>query len=373
MSDNLTLYQNDERWKDKFLGFDNESTLGKFGCLLTSLAMVSNAFGADVTPESLNEKMKAAGAFQGPWVRAFMIGSALPNVKYVKNVESQGDLPAPMAEVDAYLASGKPVIVEVDYAPDPGIQNHWIVIYAKQGDDYLIRDPWKGAKSSATLVQKYGFAGGPAQIINRVIFLDGAPVQGATTTSAAPPATPKPVTSPPPPAQTSFGPGFVVMSNVDALTLRSQPQISNANVIRRLSANSKLLVLEQEASAKAKIGVKDQWLKVRDIEGREGYVAAWYVTPAQEPALGVRPAATGPKADPPKKLTVRTTAESVTLRSRPVVAADTQLKLLPMNSELLVTETGSPESKIGAQNQWLKVRDIQGTEGYVAAWYVKKG
>jgi len=29
-------------------------------------------------------------------------------------------------------------------------------------------------------------------------------------------------------------------------------------------------------------------------------------------------------------------------------------------------------SKIGQQNQWLKVKASDGTEGYVAAWYVAK-
>jgi len=378
MPGSLTLYQNDPLWKDKPLGFSTDSTLGMFGCLLTSLAMVSNAFGADETPDTLNEKMKASKAFQGPWIKAFLIGAALPNVKYVKNVECYGDVPAPMSEIDGWLAAGKPVIVEVDYSPDPDIQNHWIVIYARQGDDYLIRDPWKGAKSDQTLNQKYSFAGSPSQLINRVILLDGTPMSGSTTASA-PPSTPPakttpPPTTPPPPTSSSTPSGFVVMSNVDALTLRSSPQIADNNILKRLPANSKLLSLEAEATAKGKVGQQNQWIKVRDIEGKEGYVAAWYVTSASEPALGARPTPTGgQKADPPKTLTVRTTADSVTLRSKPVVANDTAIKTLPLNSELLVIETGAPEKKIGAQNQWLQVKDIQGKEGYVAAWYVKKG
>ena len=44
-----------------------------------------------------------------------------------------------------------------------------------------------------------------------------------------------------------------------------------------------------------------------------------------------------------------------------------------MKSERLVVESGDPSAKVGAQGQWLKVKDIQGAEGYVAAWYVRKG
>jgi hypothetical protein len=70
---------------------------------------------------------------------------------------------------------------------------------------------------------------------------------------------------------------------------------------------------------------------------------------------------------------VRTTADGVVLRSAPRVAAETQIKLLPANAELLVVETGNPASKIGQQGQWLQVRDLQGAPGYVAAWFVRKG
>lgn len=376
MPGELTLYQNDPRWKDKPLGLatDAGSTIGLFGCLLTSLAMVANAFGADETPDSLNEKMKAANAFQGPWVRAHLIGSALPGVRYARNVECR-DTPAPLADIDASLAAGKPVIVQVDYSPDPGVQDHWIVVYAKQGEDYLIRDPWQGAKSSQTLIQKYGHAGGPAEIINRVIWLDGSPVAGAAAPSAAKPApaaapAPQRSTARPAPATAT---DLEVVTLTDQLTLRSQPQIAENNVLRRYAANTRLRAAEPAAGARAKLGQQGQWLKVRDIEGNEGYVAAWFVTAAEAPALGPRPAVSGPRADPPARLVVRTTADGVVLRSAARVAPETQLKLLPPNAELLVIEAGEPAKKIGVNGQWLQVRDLQGATGYVAAWFVRQG
>jgi hypothetical protein len=376
MPGNLTLHQNDPLWKDKPLGLSTDSTIGLFGCLLTSLAMVANAYGADETPDTLNEKMKSVQGFQGPWVRAFMIKSVVPGVSYARNVECYDSVPAPLADIDNWLAAGKPVIVEVDYSPDPGVQNHWIVICGKQGDDYTIRDPWKSAKGEQTLKQRYGFAGDVAQLINNVIFLDGKPVSGAVTGAlpkATQPAAPAPKPAAPAPTASASASGLVVQGTVDALTLRSSPQIVNNNVIKYLPANSKLLVLEPEAAAKPKIGAQNQWLKVRDIEGKEGHVAAWLVTPSNEPALGPRPATGGQKADAPGKLTVRTTKDMVTLRTRPVVAEDTVIKTLPLNAQLLVVEAGNAASKIGAQNQWLQVKDIQGAQGYVAAWFVQKG
>ncbi len=372
MPGELTLYQNDPRWKDKPLGFatDAGSTLGQFGCLLTSLAMVANALGADETPDTLNEKMKAAQAFQGPWVRAHLIGAAVPGLRVARNVECR-DVPAPLADLDASLAAGRPVIVLVDYSPDPGVQDHWIVVYAKQGDDYLIRDPWQGAKSSQTLVQKYGFAGTPADIINRVIWIEGGtaspPAPAAAPRPAAAPATPTPSRAVP-----AAGGDWEVVTLVDQLTLRSQPQITGNNILRRYAANTRLRVVEAAAGARAKIGANGQWLRVRDVEGNEGFVAAWHVTAGEAPALGPRPAVSGPRADPATRLVVRTTADGVTLRRQPAVAADNQLKLLPANAELLVIEAGNAAAKVGANGQWLQVRDLHGAEGYVAAWFVRR-
>lgn len=385
MPGELALYQNDPRWQDKALGFatDPGSTIGKFGCLLTSLAMVANASGADETPDTLNEKMKTAQAFQGPWVRAHQIGAAVPGLRYARNVECR-DVPAPLADIDGSLAAGRPVIVQVDYSPDPGVQDHWIVIYAKQGNDYLIRDPWRGPRSDQTLTQKYGFAGAPADIINRVIWLEGAaagsagPVPGAASapaprpTSQPAPASRAPASAPATATTPAAGGDLVVVALVDQLTLRSQPRIADENVVRRYAANTRLRVVEPAAEARPKLGAQGRWLRVRDVEGNEGFVAAWLVTQADEPALGPRPAVSGPRADPPARLVVRTAADGVVLRRAPRIAADTQIKLLPANAELLVIEAENAAAKIGADGQWLQVRDLQGAAGYVAAWFVRR-
>jgi hypothetical protein len=140
-------------------------------------------------------------------------------------------------------------------------------------------------------------------------------------------------------------------------------------LIKRLPINAELVVLESEAEARAKLGVTGKWIKVRDIEGTEGYAAAWYLSATrQEAVLGVTPA---PPAS--AKLVVRTTTEGVALRSQPLVSGATLIKREPLSSELLVLDPpAAAEKKIGALNQWIKVRDSAGSEGYVAAWYVIK-
>lgn len=69
------------------------------------------------------------------------------------------------------------------------------------------------------------------------------------------------------------------------LRLRSQATVASATLAFE-EPGALLNVLEAEAAAKAKIGINEQWLRVQDASGREGYVAAWYVeaAPAAAPA-----------------------------------------------------------------------------------------
>ena len=63
------LYQNDPRWKEQKIGLQNNLTIEQVGCMLTSFAMTVNHFGANETPDSLNEKMKASSGFAGASLR----------------------------------------------------------------------------------------------------------------------------------------------------------------------------------------------------------------------------------------------------------------------------------------------------------------
>jgi hypothetical protein len=70
-------------------------------------------------------------------------------------------------------------------------------------------------------------------------------------------------------------------------------------------------------------------------------------------------------------LKVKATAEGIALRKQPVVSDATLLKRLPLGTEFTVTESNA-EGKIGRNDQWLKVKDPGGTEGFVAAWFVAR-
>lgn len=183
----------------------------------------------------------------------------------------------------------------------------------------------------------------------------------------------------PPVSQPVQPQGLVIYAAADGLAFRSQPQVIDATLIRRVPLNTQFSVLDPAEQARARIGVNGQWLKVQDVQGATGYVAAWYVSadPQKEP-LGATPAPTNPVVTPPASqttgaLSVRTTAEWVALRSQPLVSPFTVIKRLELGAELVVLEPAAGrEAKIGVVNQWINVRDINGAKGFVAAWFVVK-
>ena len=66
---------------------------------------------------------------------------------------------------------------------------------------------------------------------------------------------------------------------------------------------------------------------------------------------------------------VKAAVEGIALRKQPVVSDASLIKRLPLGAEFTVTEPNA-EGKIGKNDQWLKVKDTGGVEGFVAAWFV---
>ena len=83
-------------------------------------------------------------------------------------------------------------------------------------------------------------------------------------------------------------------------------------------------MLEPAGPAALKLGNINQWLNVMDITGQAGYVAAWYATAVDNPAIGVKtPTPESGPVTATTDLVVRTTADQVALRQTPVVSETT--------------------------------------------------
>jgi hypothetical protein len=146
--------------------------------------------------------------------------------------------------------------------------------------------------------------------------------------------------------------------------------IAPETLIRRIPITEQVVSIEPASQVIPKVGVTGQWLKVRDASNKVGYVAAWYVkyaggSTAQGPATQAIASGNG------GTLKVKATAEGVALRKQPVVSDATLIRRLPLGAEFVVLEPNA-EAKIGRNDQWLKVKDPAGAEGFVAAWFVAR-
>jgi len=377
------LYQNDDKWKNTKLGNSSE-TIGGWGCLLTSVTMMLNGIGYSETPETVNEKMKKAGGFQGAFFIPSFLPYVWPNCAY-RDMQPCEAFPAPITQIDAALAAGKPVILQVDWNKQAGIQTHFVLVKEKKGSDYVLYDPYKysgdGPDREVLLTARYKYNGAKIESeISAVLWFDSSGV--------LPPEPPRKTPVPVPADR------YMLYTAEDDLALRADPSVGGF-LWKRMVMGTELICLEPKATAKTKLGVNGQWVNVQDPKGDQGYVAAWYVTdtrgqPASASAVS-KPAAVSTTATavakpavarpavlsapavklPPGALAFLPT-EELSFRTQPVITPETLIRRIPTTEQVVSVEPANQViPKVGVTGQWLKVKDTANREGYVAAWYVR--
>jgi len=133
-SDRPLIYlQTDPRWRDERIGGSGES-LGSVGCTVCCIAMALEHHGIHATPAELNAQLKAADGYTDRgWVKWEAVEAVTGGTVRIEAID------APTTQhIDAALAAGCPVIAKVLLG---GVQQHWVLIVAKEGDDYLAKDP----------------------------------------------------------------------------------------------------------------------------------------------------------------------------------------------------------------------------------------
>jgi hypothetical protein len=272
MAFQLVYYsQQDPKWKDDILGFGtgSQDTIGYVGCALTSVSMLLSGYGFTITPKGLNDGMKAVGGFSGDLIRWDMVNKVVPQVSLKTNIKCETS-DAPIGQIDAALAVGHPVVVRVDGQASPGLQWHYVLVYSKKGNDYLILDPWPyqpGTGKEDFLMVRYS-RGNPLQrAIQHVLIFE------ASGTGSGPISTPTgggtiPASAPAPG-------GFEIMvkpsvgrkgASIHAEANRHSP------VTGSVLAKEKLTVLEDKKLAKGKVGSSGKMIKVQTASGQQGYV-----------------------------------------------------------------------------------------------------
>jgi hypothetical protein len=273
----------------------------------------------------------------------------------------------------------------VDWNKQAGIQTHFVLVKEKNGDDYVLYDPYKyggdGPDKEVLLTKRYKYNGATlATEISAVLWFDG----------NIPP-------SPPKPKKVSVPKDAMKLYVIeDDLALRADPSISGY-LWKRMTAGSELTSLEDAASTKSKLGQQGQWVQVQDKTGQQGYTAAWYVSDNKDAKPAPPLAASQPTSSPQGGSTTTTTStpatttavsaakvpvppgameltstEEVAFRTQPVIADNTLIRRVPPTENFICLEPPDQTiKKVGVTGQWLNVQDSTGKQGYIAAWYVK--
>ena len=384
MTFQLVYYsQQDPKWKQEILGFgDPGDTIGYVGCALTSTAMLISGHGLIETPKSLNEKMKNVNGFASAGIRWGAVNQIYPQVNIKSNISCQ-NADAPLGIIDASIAAGQPVIVMVDSTPAAGLSTHWVVLYAKEGNDYLMLDPWPYQTDIAKktyLMPRYSQGNTLKRSIMHVIIYEcfgasGGIVQpGSSTTTTAP------ITQ-----STSSSSARVKADVAAGLNIRSSVDTSSmSNIVVTAPAGSVLTLVEVDGASK--IGAVNQWVRVRDDKGHEGFAAAWYLektqasapapvaeptpSPVTEAPAPSTPSAPTPVPETPKlTVTVKTTVAKV---YKTASAASAVLSTEKRGARLSVTEKADTAvAKIGKAGTWLNVKSTNGKRGFVDGGLVK--
>jgi len=395
------LSQQDPKWKSDLLGFgDPGDTIGYIGCALTATAMLLSGHGYSETPKTLNQKLKNVNGFVSAAIMWSAVNKIYPNVSLKAYIPcSNSD--APLAQIDASIAAGQPAIVQVDRSPASGIQTHWVVLYQRKGDDYLMLDPWPyqpDITKEDYLMKRYAQGRTLKHAISHVILYEAYGSSGPIST---------PQTQPTTDTTSLSGPSARVKPEVTwGLNLRSSGDTSSmANVVAVLQPGTQLFLLESDGYSR--VGAINQMLRVRTAQGQEGFVAAWYLEKVSEgtPPVVIEPApssgnetpeseapastpvtppttpsespATPTSPEPPKEdklvVVVSNSVGSSGLRLRKTASKSGALiMVLKAGVRLTVIEPAvKAKAKIGKANQWIYVREPNGKRGYVGAEFVK--
>jgi hypothetical protein len=391
--------QQDPKWKNDILGFgDPSDTIGYVGCALTSTAMLLSGHGFSQTPKTLNEKLKSVGGFASAGIRWGSVSQIHPQVTIKSNI-SCIDADAPLGLIDASIAAGQPVIVMVDSTPAAGLLTHWVVLYAKDGSDYLMLDPWPyqtDVTKKTYLMPRYSQGNPLKRSIMHVIIYEAFNTGAGSSTPTSMP----PLSQPAPAVPTTGGPYARVKAEVTwGLNIRSTIDTSStANIVVSVPAGSFLTVTEPNGMSK--IGAVNQWMRVRDDKGHEGFAAAWYLekAPAAASIQATQPVTPAPAAvtesAPPSEATPATTTPASTSATMPVpepqklivVVKSAGTKVFAIAStkgEVLSKEKAGAKlvvvepidkaiPKIGIGGKWLTVKGSNGKRGYIDGGLVKE-
>lgn len=133
--------QRDSAWGNQTIGLSGE-TMKEVGCLVTSMAMVASHYGKSLKPSDI------AASSDPFWGNTAYMNQGTWSVGGVTMTRTR--IGSSTAKIDEELAAGRPVIVGIYGGPD-----HFLVITKKEGDDYIMNDPFPENGGNIKFSSKY--------------------------------------------------------------------------------------------------------------------------------------------------------------------------------------------------------------------------
>lgn len=184
--------QRDPQWASQRLGTVNGSTIGAYGCYVTSFAIIAEYYGKNVTPAQLDDFFtnghvyyNADGSHNDPanYSSDNMLQTIYGDILF-QGIHDYSNTPADLNLLKTLLSDPTiSVILELDFDHDPndGIQTHFVVAVDCDGKKVTIADPWQIPGSIDDITKNYG--NNPTQTILKFVVYKGNPIAGASDTN----------------------------------------------------------------------------------------------------------------------------------------------------------------------------------------------
>jgi Peptidase family M23 len=152
--------------------------------------------------------------------------------------------------------------------------------------------------------------------------------------------------------------GLAVVPTTDGLNVRARPMVE-AFSLGLVTPMDTLTVLGDEKVERPKIGQQFNWMNVKTPQGWVGYVAAWYVRPADAVAFG------GPvMAFVPAGASVKARLNTY-LRKQPAPHSPRQEPVKRNDELVVISDPDDPPVQIGQKGDWVFVETAGGERGWL--------
>lgn len=130
--------QRDGQWGNIGLG-GSSYTMANYGCLVSSVSMIASHYGKSIKPSDIAVSSDAFVPGTGYLYHSFNVNGVSVSIST-----------ASKSILDSELSAGRPVIAGLYSGPD-----HFIVILRKDGDKYIMNDPFMENGSERQLTEEY--------------------------------------------------------------------------------------------------------------------------------------------------------------------------------------------------------------------------